>query len=170
MQQTAWLISLLFMAVIAAIFIWVVVGAAQRSDAASNPYRFRALLLSVIVAVGVGLAVATLSPWPFAAHAHSAVAADVVINVTGHQWRWQFSQDTVRVDQEVEFHVTSADVNHGFALYRNKTQLLTQTQAMPGYVNKLRYRFTEPGEYEVLCLEYCGVAHHGMAAKINVIK
>jgi cytochrome c oxidase subunit II len=168
MQQTAWVVSLLFMAIIAVIFLWVVAGAGQRSDAASSPYRFRALLLGAIVAAGAALTYATLSPWPLVAHARGAGAADVVINVTGHQWRWQLSQDTIQVGQEVEFHVTSADVNHGFAIYRNKTQLLTQTQAMPGYVNKLRYRFTEPGEYEVLCLEYCGVAHHGMAAKINV--
>ena len=78
------------------------------------------------------------------------------------------SQETVLAGQEVEFQVTSADVNHGFAIYKNKTRLLAQTQAMPGYVNKLRYKFTEPGEYEVLCLEYCGLAHHGMSAKFTV--
>ena len=31
-----------------------------------------------------------------------------------------------------------------------------------------RVRFTQPGEYEVLCLEYCGLAHHGMRAVIKV--
>jgi len=39
---------------------------------------------------------------------------------------------------------------------------------MPGYVNRLGYTFTETGEYEVLCLEYCGLAHHAMVAKIIV--
>jgi cytochrome c oxidase subunit 2 len=39
---------------------------------------------------------------------------------------------------------------------------------MPGYINVLRYTFNEPGVYRVLCLEYCGVAHHEMTADIKV--
>jgi len=42
------------------------------------------------------------------------------------------------------------------------------SEPMPGYINKLRYTFTTPGTYRVLCLEYCGVAHHEMAADITV--
>ena len=168
MQQSAWIISSLLMAIIVVIFLWVVTGASTRSDPAGNPYKFRNLLFWAVVVAGVVIAYATLSPWPLVAHAENAKAPDVVINVIGRQWQWGLSQDTVQAGQEVEFQVTSADVNHGFAIYRNKTRLLAQTQAMPGYVNKLRYKFVEPGEYEVLCLEYCGLAHHRMAAKINV--
>ena len=59
-------------------------------------------------------------------------------------------------------------MNHGFAIYKDKNHMVAQAQAMPGYVNKLQVRFTEPGDYEVLCLEYCGLAHHGMRAVIKV--
>ena len=68
----------------------------------------------------------------------------------------------------MEFHVTSKDVNHGFALYDPDMRIVAQTQAMPGYTNVLRYTFNEPGVYRVLCLEYCGVAHHEMTAEIKV--
>jgi hypothetical protein len=64
--------------------------------------------------------------------------------------------------------VTAEDVNHGFAIYQGKSRIIAQAQAMPGYVNKLQVRFAEPGDYEVLCLEYCGLAHHGMRATIKV--
>jgi cytochrome c oxidase subunit 2 len=47
-------------------------------------------------------------------------------------------------------------------------RIVAQTQAMPGYTNVLRYTFTEAGTYRVLCLEYCGAAHHVMAADIKV--
>lgn len=47
-------------------------------------------------------------------------------------------------------------------------RIVAQTQAMPGYTNVLRYTFTEPGVYRVLCLEYCGVEHHDMKTEINV--
>ena len=67
----------------------------------------------------------------------------------------------------VEFNVSSFDVNHGFSLYKDGV-LLAQVQAMPGYVNRLRWKFSESGTYDILCLEYCGVAHGGMSAKISV--
>jgi cytochrome c oxidase subunit 2 len=59
-------------------------------------------------------------------------------------------------------------VNHSFALYDEQRQMLTQIQAMPGFVNKVRHRFTAPGNYQILCLEYCGLAHHGMVAAFTV--
>lgn len=68
----------------------------------------------------------------------------------------------------VEFRVTSLDVNHGFAIYNEANRLITQTQAMPGYVNRLRYKFEEPGSYEILCLEYCGMAHQVMRSSFIV--
>lgn len=168
MQQTAWTISLVLMAVTTVIFLWVVSGASVKASAPANPFRFRGSLFWIAIIAGAAIAYMTLSTWPLVAYANTANAADVIVKATGHQWHWELSQDTALAGQEVEFQVTSADVNHGFALYRNKTQLLTQTQAMPGYVNKLRYKFTDAGEYEVLCLEYCGLAHHGMATKFTV--
>ena len=68
----------------------------------------------------------------------------------------------------VEFRVTSSDVNHGFAIYAPDGRIATQTQAMPGYTNKLVHTFTEPGTYTVMCLEYCGIGHAPMTATLTV--
>lgn len=68
----------------------------------------------------------------------------------------------------VEFRVTSLDVTHGFGIYDNNAQLITQTQAMPGYVNRLRWKFDELGEYQILCLEFCGVGHAFMRSTFTV--
>lgn len=68
----------------------------------------------------------------------------------------------------VEFRVTSRDVNHGFGIYDPDRTLIAQVQAMPGYVNRLRIRFDKPGTYNVLCLEYCGVAHFIMRTSLEV--
>lgn len=67
----------------------------------------------------------------------------------------------------IEFNVSSMDVNHGFSLFKDGV-LKAQVQAMPGYMNRLRWKFTEDGVYNILCLEYCGMAHAGMMSKINV--
>jgi cytochrome c oxidase subunit II len=39
---------------------------------------------------------------------------------------------------------------------------------MPDYTNRLFYTFNVPGHYYVLCLEYCGVAHHAMNTEFDV--
>ena len=53
----------------------------------------------------------------------------------------------------------------------NTTQLstlLAQTQAMPGYMNRMRITFDQPGTYTVLCLEFCGMSHHRMRGVVEV--
>ena len=172
MQDVAWTLTLVSMAAIAAVFVWVVMGASQPGGdagaAAKSAYRWRARLFWLAIVAGAAISLATLWEWPIAGHAAAAPKPDVVISAVGHQWRWELDRDTVEVGQLVEFRVTASDVNHGFAIYRGATRVVAQAQAMPGYTNKLRVRFTQPGEYEVLCLEYCGLAHHGMRAVIKV--
>lgn len=172
MQDLAWYLSIILMAVIAAVFLWVAAGASA-SNAASNEvartaFHWRDRLFWLVIVAGVFISFATLWEWPIAGHATAANKPDTVIRAVGHQWRWELDRDAVQVGELVQFEVTAADVNHGFAVYRDKNHLIAQTQAMPGYVNKLQIRFTEPGDYEVLCLEYCGLAHHGMRAIIKV--
>lgn len=108
---------------------------------------------------------------------------DVAVSVIGKMWDWQFSSadnasNSLKRDSSgtlvlplhktIEFQVTSKDVNHGFGIYHSDGHLLAQTQAMPGYINRLVYTFDEPGEYSVLCLEYCGLAHHMMHTRFKV--
>jgi cytochrome c oxidase subunit 2 len=119
----------------------------------------------LVLVAGAVIAITTLSPWP-----HDARANEVNrhIDVKARQWSWELSSSEARVGEVIEFRVTSEDVNHGFGLYDENKQVLAQIQAMPGFTNKVRYRFDRPGKYEILCLEYCGVAHHGMVAEISV--
>jgi len=172
MQNLAWILSLVLMAAIAAVFLWVVAGASRPGgDAgtiARSAFQWRDRLFWVVISAGVIVSFGTLWEWPIAGHATAAPKADVVIRATAHQWRWEIDRDTVQPGQLVEFELTSRDVNHGFAIYKDKHHMVAQAQAMPGYVNKLQVRFTEPGEYEVLCLEYCGLAHHAMRTVIKV--
>jgi cytochrome c oxidase subunit 2 len=168
MQDVALILSLMFMAMIAALFLWVVANASRHGPALRTVAIWRSRLFWVVIAAGAGIAFATLHEWPIAGHATAATRPDVVIRAVGHQWRWTLDRDTVKVGELVQFEVTASDVNHGFAIYRDKHTLVAQAQAMPGYVNRLQVRFGEPGQYEVLCLEYCGLAHHNMRVVINV--
>lgn len=83
-------------------------------------------------------------------------------------WQFEGAQPyaplTVPEDAEVTFFVTSADIQHGFKIVGTNVNMM----ALPGQISKLRAVFDEPGEYNILCNEYCGVGHHTMYGKIVV--
>jgi cytochrome c oxidase subunit 2 len=169
MQTSVLLISLLGIGLVAAAFRIVIVRSVPRdddySDITRQGYLIRRWWLLFLCAFGVLVTAWTLIPFPLQAGLFGAPRA---IDVVGRQWSWDIASRTAQVGESVRFRVTSADVNHGFALYGPDDQILAQTQAMPGYVNELDVTFEKPGRYRVLCLEYCGLAHHGMTADITV--
>lgn len=79
---------------------------------------------------------------------------------------WQFSPDEIRVPagSEVTFRVASIDVIHGFFIEN------TQVNAMiiPGQITEVTQEFSEPGEYLLICHEYCGIGHHNMWGRVIV--
>lgn len=64
----------------------------------------------------------------------------------------------------VHFIMTSKDVVHGFQVAGTNLNAMV----MPGYVQKITQKFDKPGEYLVLCNEYCGAGHQLMATTITV--
>ncbi len=171
MNALAGWITLVLLILLTIVF-WFVIARSQTTEdyaeVQGKAGRLRSPWFWILVVFGVFITFATLRPFPITAQAASQDAG-IRIDAIGHQWRWTLSQNTVPAGEPVVFHVTASDVNHGFAIYDENSTLLTQTQAMPGYVNKLRYTFNEPGTYRVLCLEYCGVAHHAMVTEIQVL-
>ena len=169
MQTAVLLTSLLGMALVAAAFGSVIVRSGPRDDDYSGitrqGYLIRRWWLLFLCAFGVLVTAWSLIPFPLQA---GWVGAPRAIDVVGRQWSWDIASRTAQVGESVRFRVTSADVNHGFALYGPDDQIVAQTQAMPGYVNELDVTFEQPGRYRVLCLEYCGLAHHAMTADITV--
>jgi cytochrome c oxidase subunit 2 len=170
-QGIAWYVTVVLVIVVALGFIFVARHASERSD--YEPIRNKASLTRTIVfwalvLVSTLVIVVSLAHLPYAAHAGRSGAVEV-IQASGHQWRWELSKSQVVAGKPVEFHVTGADVNHGFGIYDPQLRLVAQTQAMPGYTNVLRHTFTQPGAYRILCLEYCGLAHHSMITGLTVL-
>jgi cytochrome c oxidase subunit II len=171
LQSFVWYGSLIGIAAVAAVFASVALRAPSAGDAArveAGVVRLRSRLAWIL---GVAFVPITgLSLWAAPLYNDPRVAGgERVVEVVGHQWFWKISESRLPADATVAFHVTSADVNHGFAIYDEDLRVVAQTQAMPGYVNVLRVRFPRPGSYRVLCLEYCGLVHHGMAASLEVV-
>lgn len=165
MQITVLTLSLLLMALIAIAFISSV-RAAGRGEPVPHGERLRTQLLVGMLVVGIVVSVASLWTWP---HAVSAAQASTTVNVSGAQWYWEIDTDTVPLGTPVVFNAHTIDVTHGLGVADAAGHMLFQTQAMPGYVNKVEYVFTEPGTYRVVCLEYCGVGHHDMLTEFTAV-
>lgn len=143
----------------------------------------RLFTLVLLLAVFLILLSVTLPKSPY--YRFTDVVPEKTVHVTAMQYTYMMSYDAFKPDMSdykppeggvitlpagkpVEFRVTSADVNHGFAIYNDKFELVTQTQAMPYYVNRLRWQFDKPGTYTLLCLEFCSSGHPAMRGMFTV--
>ncbi len=172
-QDVVWSISIVLMGCLALVFIWVATGAsaaiANYGPVIDSAYRLRVWLFAAAIIVLIGTNYKTIGELPYINTLPKLPAAAVQpVQVVAEQWMWTIAPNVFKVGQTAEFQVTSKDVNHGFGLYDPEFRIVAEVQAMPGYTNVLRYTFKEPGTYQVLCLEYCGVAHHAMQAQIKV--
>lgn len=88
------------------------------------------------------------------------------VTVTMRAEFYVFRPSVVRVPAgvPVTFRITSPDVLHGFQIVGTNVNLTVA----PGYVSQATATFDTPGEYLVVCNEYCGLAHHLMHSTIVV--
>ena len=174
LQNVVWTIALIGMGLVTVGFIHVIRQAGKPADdaatrkAAHTSHILRRWLFGALLIIFVGVTYGTLHSFPIAPQ-HSPLDIHQVVDVVGRQWAWQINPSTVQVGSPVEFRVTSADVNHGFAIYAPDGRIVTQVQAMPGFTNKLVYTFTQPGTYKVMCREDVGVVQSVMTADIAVV-
>ena len=168
-SQTVVALVLLGIALVLAAVFWIIAVNAgrevpqERVQAVGYALRRRwVAFLAVLLVVVVGAAWATFP------YARGSAAGRTVVHVTAGQFFWSFSPSQVPAGSSVRFLVTSRDVNHGFGLYTPGGVLIAEIQAMPGYTNPLDVTINRPGRYRVLCLEYCGLAHHTMSGAFTV--
>lgn len=100
------------------------------------------------------------------AHPGQTVRDDGSILITGVAKMYIFAPGTMRVPAgvPVTFRLTSPDVVHGFQIVGTNANAMV----VPGYISQFTVTFDRPGEYLLLCNEYCGVSHHLMQGKLIV--
>ncbi|HVX62644.1 MAG TPA: hypothetical protein VHC19_18640 [Pirellulales bacterium] len=185
MQNLAITIFLIWSTITVAIFVFVARSGRSPGELPLKAYkRNRVIFLFCLGTAAVLLLFLTL---PLTPYPNEGVAPDRVIYVSGKQFAFKMSDqpisredalddevflkvnEPIRTGELVEFRISAADVTHGFCIYNRDGKVLTQTQAMTGYVNRLRHRFTESGVYPVLCFEFCGIGHHTMKTQLEVV-
>ncbi|MGR3623555.1 cytochrome C oxidase subunit I [Pseudophaeobacter sp.] len=165
MQPVVLLISLILMALLSTIFL-LAARASRGPGPGPKANAKRTGLIWALTILGVIVSVGSLRSWP---HALASTSDALEVNVSGGQWWWDIDTTEIPLGKPVNFNVTTEDVTHGMGIYDRDLTLLTQVQAIPGYTSQITYTFTEPGSYQVLCMEFCGVAHHDMVNEFEVV-
>ncbi|MFT4412540.1 cytochrome C oxidase subunit II [Fredinandcohnia humi] len=172
-QAAAWYISLVLMIFVVVVFLFVALKSERKKEyegIQKKWYRFRNVYFVILLLTMGTITYITLSDLPFERPVYGEDVNPVIVDVTAVQFGWNMSQKEFKVGEPIEFHITSDDVNHGFGIYDKNMNLLAQTQAMPEYTNNVYYTFKEPGTYQILCMEYCGLAHHLMIGEITITR
>lgn len=181
LQNAVWTIALVGIGLVALGFVHVIIQAGKPADedatrkSTHTAHILQAWLFVVLFVGFVAGSWATLRHFPIPPQ-RGTLDARQVVDVVGRQWSWQINLEgqppggvlRLVTDSPVEFRVTSADVNHGFAIYAPDGRIVIQTQAMPGFDNRILHTFTTPGKYRAMCLEYCGVGHAPMVTEFDL--
>jgi cytochrome c oxidase subunit 2 len=130
----------------------------------------------IVVAVLFGFTVATQERV-------TALSADpdVVVDVVGFQWSWQFgypeegvtvASDGVSaprmvlpVGSTVRFRLATTDVNHSFWVPR----FLVKRDLIAGIDNQIDVEVAEEGEWVGRCAEFCGLDHYRMRFEVAAV-
>lgn len=85
--------------------------------------------------------------------------------LTAQMWSWK---PVLRLEEGASYvlHISSLDINHGFSLFPANINF----QIIPGYDYALEITPNMAGEYKIICNEFCGISHHLMLGKIEVLK
>ncbi len=96
------------------------------------------------------------------------------VNVTGHQWWWEFEYPDqkvvtanelhIPVNKQVKFNLRSDDVIHSFWV----PKLAGKLDVIPGNENWMQFTAEETGIFYGQCAEFCGIAHAQMRLRVFV--
>ncbi|MGH7521580.1 MAG: cytochrome c oxidase subunit II [Gemmatimonadales bacterium] len=137
------------------------------------------LIVAFLITIMVGVAGSALQPpshvetidpravWNDARFAKRGVTVDergATVVLIAMMFAFQPAEVRVPAGRPVTFRMTSADVTHGFQIVGTNGN----TMVVPGYVSQFTTVFRTPGQYLIVCNEYCGLSHHLMSAKLIV--
>ena len=180
MADLWWLMLGLGVAVFAAFAVVLGLGLARRRapgepppDGREQPPFNRWLVYGGVViplAIILVVFVATIRAMRFVPT--SAPADAMVVEVTGHQWRWEIHYPDEGISTTNELHLpvgrtinlqlTSADVIHSVWV----PELGGKMDALPDGVNTLVLEADRPGVHRSQCAEFCGLHHADMKLQV----
>ena len=191
----AWIAALLVGVLVWGLIGWCVVAYRRKKDDTALPVQLRynvpMEILYTIVPVFMIAVLFYYTARDEAALLDTSKHPDVVVNVVGKKWSWDFNyvnEQTYEsgtqaeltgepgteenlptlylpVDKRTEFVLTSRDVIHSFWV----PAFLQKLDMIPGRVNKFQVFPTETGDFKGKCAELCGAYHSRMLFNVKVV-
>jgi len=128
--------------------------------------RSERLWLGLLIVVALVFNVVTLSPlvpWQqWMLWGNPAPSQRILVEFQNYQIKLPPQGVQVKAGEFVEFVATSKDVTYGLGVFRQDGTMVFQMQVVPGYENKLLWKFDTPGTYDVRSTEYSGPRHSEM--------
>jgi cytochrome c oxidase subunit 2 len=168
-----------------AVFIFVVVGGGllytvirfRRRPGQGIPAQVHgntALEIGWTIAPTLVLAVVAVPTLLALVYVSNAPKDSLEVNVTAHQWWWEFeypglgvvtaNELHVPVGKSVKVNLTSKDVIHSFWV----PKLAGKMDIFPGKTTDMWFKADEGGEYFGQCAEFCGQSHAWMRFRVIV--
>jgi cytochrome c oxidase subunit II len=190
--QGSWITAWAVGALVWGLIIWTVIVFRKRSDELPPQVRYN-LPIEVLYTVVPFIMVAVL--FYFTARDENYIdnlspRPDVVVNVTGFQWSWEFQypdlgnvqvighpvdisqiasysgpQLVLPVGETVRLNLTSPDVIHSFWV----PAFLFKRDVIPGHPNHFEITTTTTGTFAGRCSELCGLYHDEMLFTVKVV-
>lgn len=91
-------------------------------------------------------------------------SADEPVYLRASMWNW-YPALQLEKGKTYKVHLSSVDLQHGFSIQPVNLNLMV----LPGYDYVANIKPTSTGDFRILCNEFCGVGHHTMVGKIEVI-
>jgi cytochrome c oxidase subunit 2 len=191
--QGSWIAALAVGVIVWGLIIWAVIFYRKRSDRVPHQVRYNLpieFLYTVVPFIMVGVLfyftardenyIDKLSPHP-----------DVIVNVIGFRWSWQFEYPQYKVPKSevgdvsevgemwpgrlplmeiptgetVRFNLTSTDVIHAF--WVNPFEF--KRDVLPDHPNHFQVTATRTGTFTGRCSELCGVYHSRMLFTLKIV-
>jgi cytochrome c oxidase subunit 2 len=90
---------------------------------------------------------------------------EYVVHVVAVQFAYLPTDIEVPADSTVTFKLTSGDVIHSFSVVGTNAN----TMIIPGEIASVTVETDDPGEYGIICSEYCGDYHHDMQGTLTIV-
>jgi len=123
-------------------------------------------VLVLVFLVFNAITLSPLVPWQqWLLWSHPTPTQRITIEFEKYQIKLPSQGITVTANEFVEFVATTKDVTYGLGVFRADGSLVFQMQVVPGYENRLVWKFDTPGIYGVRSTEYSGPRHPEMVIK-----
>lgn len=170
-------VSVFFFALICVLMVWFAVRYRRATPGQPAASRVTHNTPLEITWTAIPLVLVVVMFWmAFTAYmnAFKPPANSMDIRVLAYKWAWLFTYPNghtdnelhVPVDKPVRLILESNDVIH--SLYIPAFRI--KRDAVPGRYNKVWFEANKPGDYLLLCAEYCGTQHSDMLARVVVHK